>query len=80
MLCRYIAFQLILGAAVALVLAELVSPSAHLNARDKQVDISETDADSDAYLGAQDISADIPEWLRRLPAVEEAERVVRSRR
>lgn len=44
---------------------------------DKLRDIPKTDADSDAYLWEVDIPVDIPEHLRRLPAV--AERLVRSR-
>ena len=48
--------------------------------RDKPRDISKPVSDSDAYMETPDISGDIPEHLRRLPAVAEAERVVRSGR
>ena len=82
-MCRYFAFQLILGAAVALALAELLWP-------DNQVDILESSVDSDAYMETPDIQVDIPEWLLRyelIPlkepsplAVAEAERIVGSRR
>ena len=58
-----------------------------LQSRDKPRDIPETAVGSDAYIETPDISGDIPErYLRNIPyepcppAVEEAERVVRSRR
>ncbi len=85
MLCRYLAWNVLIGAAVALALAELVYPP---DARDKQLtatddiepdkprDIPAESLDSDAW--EVDISGGIPEWLRAEPA--EAERVVRSRR
>jgi hypothetical protein len=42
-------------------------------------DIPAKPVDSDAYMETLDILPDIPEHLRRLPAVEEAERVIRNR-
>ena len=64
MLCRYFAFQLLIGAAVVLALAELVYPVSDVT-RDKPRDIPATHPDSESYLVAQDISVDIPEFLLR---------------
>lgn len=78
MLYRYWILSILTGVVVALALTELWL---------KEDDISTTHSDSGAYLVAQDKLGDIPErYLRNipyepcLPAVAEAERLVRSGR
>ena len=78
MLCRYLAWNLIVGAAVMLALAELLSPSEPVG--------GEPEKPSTAPHGWYAPLPDIPEcYLRNVPcepcptAVREAEHVVRSR-
>ncbi len=85
MLCRYLALQLLIGAAVALALAELAWPDARVSPV-KGSKLAPENFKShvrrplDSVIRPPDGLPEIPPMYRRLPAVAEAERVVRSRR
>ena len=64
MICRFIAIQCLIAAAVALIAARALWPPE----RDKALDKDAERPDSDSYSATQDIPVDIP-------AVEEAEEV-----
>ena len=88
MLCRYFAIQLILGAAVALALAEIMWPDAGQESRECQPHEKKLSGIVEANLALGRVECRIPEMYLRpelipvksdgLPTVAEAERVVRA--